>query len=75
MSKKFGCESVDAASSVVMKHMGFVTVTIKYEPRIILSVGEVAVSFTSKPSSFCLFSYISSSAGSISSKGPPVFVC
>ena len=62
VSKKFGCESVDAVSSVITKHMEFITGTIKYEPRIILSVGEAPVSLTSKPSFFfsldCIFSWL-----------------
>jgi len=57
-----------------MHLVGFIiriTGTIKYEPRIILSVGDLRVSFTIKLSFF----YISLSDGFISFEGPPVFVC
>ena len=44
---------------------------MKYEPRIILSVGGLRVFFAIKLSCF----YIRLLAGCISFEGPPVFVC
>ena len=57
-----------------MHLVGFIiriTGIMKYEPRIILSVGGLRVFFAIKLSCF----YIRLLAGCISFEGPPVFVC